>query len=220
MYTRGGIPLLSPQTFYDLVVEGVPPLVYAAGGGYYVSVDSDILRKVREGGMSLGDLAEMGGVSRRTIQMYEDGMSAKLEVAIRLEESLCVELIMPSDPFSVRPEQRKEEDGAVGGLARSIFLKLLEIGYDVEQAKLCPFDAVTHDRRTILFTGIGQKNTSLEARARAISNLSKILEKHSVIFVDRRGSRVNMAGTPIIGCNELNKAQDKDKVMEMIEERE
>jgi len=49
--------------------------------------------------------------------------------------------------------------------------------------------------------------------------LSKILEKHSVIFVDKRGSKVNLEGTPIIGCEELNKAQDKKKIMDMIEER-
>ena len=220
MYTRAGIPLISPQTFYDLVVEGVPPLVYAASGGYYVNVDSEILRKARQGGMSLGELAEMGGVSRRTIRMYEDGMSAKLEIAIKLEEKMGVELIVPADPLAPGPEKPSEvEESITEGLARDIFLRLHEIGYSVKQANRCPFDAVTRDKQTILFTGIGQKDSDLARRARVISNLSKILDKHSVIFVDKRGSRVNLGGTPIIGCEELNKAQNKKKIMEMIEER-
>ena len=220
MYTRAGIPLLSPQSFYDMIVEGVPPLVYAASGGYYVNIDSEILKKAREGGMSLGDLAEMGGVSRRSIRMYEDGMSAKLEVAIRLEERMGVELIIAADPLTGAPAKPKNQKSIITeGMARDIFLKLHEIGYSVEPANRCPFDAVTQDNHTILFTGIGQKDSDLARRARIISNLSKILEKHSVIFVDKRGSKVNLEGTPIIGCEELNKARDKRKIMDMIEER-
>ena len=220
MYTRAGIPLLSPQTFYDLVVEGVPPLVYAVSGGYYVNIDSEAIRKARAGGLSLGELAETGGVSRRAIRMYEDGMSAKLEVAIRLEEKIGVELIVPVDPLSAVPDENQElKENPAEGLARDIFMRLHEIGYSVKQANQCPFDAVTRDRETILFTGIGQKNSDLARRARIISNLSKILDKHSVIFVDRMGKRLNLGGTPIIGCEELNKANDKKIIMQMIEER-
>lgn len=228
MYTRAGISLLSPQSFYDIVVEGVPPLVYAASGGYYVNIDSEILKKAREGGMSLGELAKMGGVSRRSIRMYEDGMGAKLEVAIRLEERMGIELIIPADPLASTPEKQREENTDEGGannfllaegLARDIFLKLHEIGYSIELANRCPFDAVTQDSKTILFTGIGQKDADLAARARIIYNLSKILEKHSVIFVNTRGRRLNLDGNPIIDSEELNKAQDKKKIMDMIEER-
>lgn len=220
MYTRAGIPLISPGTFHDLIIEGVPPMVYAASGGYYVNIDSQILRKAREGGLSLGDLAEMGGVSRRTIKMYEDGMGAKLEVAMRLEERLKIALILPADPLDVRVGAPVDETGVRGeGLVREIFLKLHQIGYSVEAANRCPFDAVTQDRRTVLFTGIDKKDHGLERRARAINNLSRILEKHAVIFVDMRGRALNIGGTPIIGCKELDKTEDKKGLMEMIEER-
>ena len=220
MYTRAGIPLLSPQTFYDLIVEGVPPLVYAASGGYYVNVDSEMLRRARQGGMSLGELAEIGGVSRRTIRMYEDGMSAKLEVAIRLEEKMGIGLIIPAEPLAPVAERPTEiEEDVAEGLSRDVFLRLHEIGYSVKQANRCPFDAVTRDKQTILFTGIGQKDSDIARRARIISNLSKILDKHSVIFVNKRGRRTNLGGAPIIGSEELNRAQDKKKIMEMIEER-
>lgn len=220
MYTRAGIPLISPQTFYDLIVEGVPPLVYAASGGYYVNVNSEMLRKARQGGMSLGELAEMGGVSRRTIRMYEDGMSAKLEVAIRLEEKMGIELIIPAEPLTPVAERPIEvEEDMAEGLSRDIFLRLHQIGYSVKQANRCPFDAVTRDKQTILFTGVGQKDSDLARRARIISNLSKILDKHSVIFMEKRGHRTNLGGAPIIDSEELNRAQDKKKIMDMIEER-
>jgi putative transcriptional regulator len=221
MYTRAGIPLVSAGTFRDLVVDGVPPLVYAASGGFYVNVDSEALRKARHGGLSLGDLAEMAGVSRRTIRMYEDGMGANLEIALRLESGLGVELILPADPLACRVSEDgpAPEDG-FEGIAGDVFGKLGEIGYRVERADRCPFDAVTHDEIVLLLTAVDQRRPGLDRRARAITALSRILRKHSVIFVDRLGGRKNLEGAPLIGCAELRLVKDRKKVMELVEERE
>jgi putative transcriptional regulator len=220
MYSRSGIPMISLGTFRDLVLDGVPPLVYAASGGFYVNVDSEVLRKAREGGLSLGDLADIAGVSRRSIRMYEDGMSAKLEVAMRLEEGLGVELIVPVDPLAY---DRKGSVGATEphfeGMARDVFSKLGEIGYSVEPADRCPFDAVTHDELVMLFTAVDLKRPGLDRRAKAIAALSRVLEKHSVIFVDKLGEKVNLEGTPLIGCGELRQARDKKRVMDLVQER-
>jgi putative transcriptional regulator len=220
MYMRANIPMISPQTLFDLVIEGVPPMVYAASGGLYVKVDSEILREVREGGASLGDLAEVGGVQRRTIQMYEEGMSAKLEVALRLEERLGVELILPVNPLA---EQRSapgyRSAGESKGLAKEVFDDLNRIGYSVDIAPRCPFDAVTHDDDVVLFTGVDKKRADINKRAKAIANLSRILEKHSVIFVDRLGEKVNLEGSPLVGSKELKEIESKKRVIELIEER-
>jgi putative transcriptional regulator len=200
--------------------------VYAASGGFYVNLDSDILRKAREGGLSLGDLAEMAGVSRRTIKMYEDGMNAKLEVALRLEEGLGLELIVPVEALTCNQTRVGSQTGEnmasnqqFDRMARDIFTKLNKIGYSVDAAARCPFDAVARDGNVVLFTGVDQKKPGLEKRAKAIANLSRVLEKHSVIFVDRLGERVNLEGTPLIGSAELKKAKDRKKVMDLIEER-
>jgi putative transcriptional regulator len=219
-YSRAGIPLISHSTLEDLLLEGVPPLVYAASGGYYVNMDSELLRKAREQGHSLGDLAEMGGVSRRTIKMYEDGMNAKVEVALRLEEALGIELILPGDPLNC-PKSRESaaprED--FEGMARDIFSRLNKIGYSIMPMSRCPFDAVTKDSDVVIFTGIDRRRPGLEKRARAMANLSRILGKHPVIFMDRMGEKVNLEGTPLITCGELRKARDRKKVIELIEER-
>jgi len=225
-YSRFGIPLISYGTLRDLIEDGIPPMVYAASGGFYVNLDSDILRKAREGGLSLGDLAEMAGVNRRTIKMYEDGMNAKLEVAMRLEEGLGVELIVPVEPFTCNQTWVGDQTGEklanseqFQGMARDIFMKLNKIGYSVDRATRCPFDAVARDKDVVLFTGVDQKKPGLDKRAKAIAHLSRILEKHSVIFVDKLGERVNLEGTPLIGSGELKMAKDKKNVMDLIEER-
>ncbi|KYK28618.1 MAG: hypothetical protein AYK23_00080 [Candidatus Proteinoplasmatales archaeon SG8-5] len=219
MYTRVNIPLISLQTLNDLFIEGIPPMVYAGSGGFYVKVDSDIIKEARKRGISLGELAEVSGVRRRTIQMYEEGMGAKLEVALRLEERLGVELILPVDPLS-SPEFPVTESGdRPKGLAREVYGDLGRIGYSVELARRCPYDALAHDKKVLMFTGIDQQKPDIKKRAKAMTNLSRVLEKHSVIFVDRMGEKVNLEGAPLIGSRELKEIDDKKRVIELIEER-
>ena len=106
VYSRFNIPILSNET----LAEEVPPFIFAAPGGLYVKLDSNLLKAVREErGISLGSLAEIAGVSRRTIQMYETGMGAMIDAAMRLEEFLDVPIIEPVDPFEYKHENRKGE---------------------------------------------------------------------------------------------------------------
>jgi len=221
VYTRAGIPVISFLTLHDLMLEGVPPLVYAASWGLYVKLDDGALKQARAGGLSLGDIAEIGGVSRRTIKMYEDGMNAKVEVAIRLEEGLGSGVVVPLDVLSLSAKNPPDSLclGSPPGLARDVFNKLQKIGYSVEVAPRCPFDAVTHDKNVVLFTGIDKKRPGLPSRAKAIANLSRILEKHSVIFVDKLGERVNLEGSPVVASGELSKIDSKRRMLELIEER-
>ena len=72
-YFRHGIPSISLTTLYDCFVEGVPPLIYAAPGGLYVSIDGEHLKNIRiTRNISLGELATELGISRRTISKYEE----------------------------------------------------------------------------------------------------------------------------------------------------
>jgi len=89
VYLRYGIPCVNIETFKDNFLEGVPPLVYAAPGGLYVEIDGDTLKAVREEkNISLGELAKHLAVSRRAISKYENGMSATIDIALKLEEIL------------------------------------------------------------------------------------------------------------------------------------
>src|SRR3989442_1598825 len=102
IYTRFGVSILSRRTLGEFLEGGVPPFLYSAPGGLYVRLDADALRRLREERqVSLGTLADIAGVTRRTIQMYLEGMSATMEVAMRLEEFLNESLVMPVDPFAL-----------------------------------------------------------------------------------------------------------------------
>jgi len=94
VYFRHGVPVINPDTGYDLFVEGCPAHLRGPRRALCVSLDGDLLADEREGGCwSLGRLATELGVSRRTVSKYEDGMNASIEVAIQLEDLF-------NEPFS------------------------------------------------------------------------------------------------------------------------
>ena len=103
VYSRFNISIVSNETLADLLLEEAPPFIFAAPGGLYVRLDSELLKQAREArGISLGVLAETAGVSRRTIQMYESGMGAMIDAALRMEEYLGLPIIEPIDPFTFK----------------------------------------------------------------------------------------------------------------------
>src|SRR5674476_753528 len=113
VYVRYGIYAISPSTLYDYFVDLTPPLVYASPGCLYVNIDGEVLRDLREKrSMSLGDLGQVLGVSRRTISKYESGMGTTLDVAIRIEEFFntgvvkSINLILHEQPKAMEPEPR------------------------------------------------------------------------------------------------------------------
>ncbi len=228
VYSRNGIPMIHPQTLEDMVIEGVPPYVFSAPGGFYVKMDSEILRKAREEKkISLSQLADVAKVSRKSIQKYEKGMGADLEVALGLEEFLDEDLILPINPFE-RAEIEEGEREYVesielekySGLERSIFESLKSIGYKIVPTCKCPFEAITEDNETVLLSGItSQGDKDLKKKAKVVSNLSDITEKESVIFLQTSYRRSNIEGIPLIEKEELSKIEDRKKVTELMDDR-
>ena len=223
LYTRFGIPIVSEGTFSNFMLEGVPPLVYAAPGGLYVRLDGDMLKEIRQARtISLGSLAEAIGVSRKAIQMYESGMGAMVDIASRIEEFLDAPLVVPLDPFvyvSEVADQLKDMEG-VKGQNKDIFEMLREIGYSVVPTRKAPFDAFAKEEELLLLTGIGDDPVMTEKKARVVGNLSRVTERKSVIIVHKRTSAEEIEGTPIVTRDELRKADHTDDLMELVLRRE
>jgi putative transcriptional regulator len=223
LYSRFGIPIISEATFHEHMLEGVPPFVYAAPGGLYVRLDGDLLRKIREDrNISLGMLAEIAGVSRKAIQMYESGMGAMVEIAAKLEEYLNEPIVVPLNPFSYTLEVartlRTFDD--FKGLNRDVFEMLKEIGYSVTPTIRCPFDALASEQDVLLLTGVEEDMKMMARKARIVGNISRVTEKKSVIFVKQETSAESIEGTPLITKDELRRADDADDVLELILKRE
>lgn len=94
LVTYENIPSITSNTFIKLARDEKPPFVYVSRGGVYVKVKSEYIRRRRlEGGMSLGDLSLLLGVTRRMVYEYESGRSdVTAEVAEKLVRVLGEEV--------------------------------------------------------------------------------------------------------------------------------
>ncbi len=222
IYNRFGVPILGRRTLLEFLEEGVPPFLYSAPGGLYVRLDANALRQLREDRqISLGTLADFAGVSRRTIQMYLEGMSATMEVAMRLERHLNESLVLPGDPFDFVDDESPGDAATLRleGFERELFERLERLGYIVLRTAHSPFDALSKHESTTLLTGVGDADSALERKADIVSNISRVVEKDPVMFVLRRSLRMNIRGVAVIAREELRRAKDPDDVEEMISER-
>mgnify|MGYP006269599839 FL=1 len=227
VYFRHGVPVFNPDTAYDLFIEEVPPLIYAAPGGLYVSIDGDLIADEREDrGWSLGRLANELGVSRRTVSKYEDGMNASIEVAIKLEELFNEPFSNPVSVFEgaedVRDTDPIPEGPDVDPDDEHVLTRLTDAGFDVHPTNRSPFKAVSEDsdarERTVL-TGHSSFTPSAEKRARLMSSIGRVTETRSIYFTTDRVNRESVEGTAIVSCEELASIDDPDRIRELIRER-
>jgi putative transcriptional regulator len=226
VYFRHGVPVINPDSAYDLFIEEVPPLIYAAPGGLYVDIDGDLLADEREKrDWSLGRLASELGVSRRTVSKYEDGMNASIEVAVQLEDLFDqpfsnpvsvlegAEDVRDADPTPEDPDADPDDEHVVSVLTRA--------GFDVHPTLRSPFKAVGEDeqRRDNVLTGHSAFTQSAEKRAKLMSSLGEITRTRSVYFTEERPKRESVEGTALVSCEELADIDDPDAIRDLIRER-
>ena len=222
VYSRFNIPIISNETLADHLLEEVPPFIFAAPGGLYVKIDKDILKEIRENrGMSLGTLAEIAGVSRRTIQMYESGMGAMIDAAIRLEEYLDMPIIEPLNPFEYKFERKGDEFELTGDMrTNSIILNhLLDIGYSVTPVTRSPFEALSRDRSVVILTGLDDNSDRVVYKTQIASEISRLTGKPSVIVVESARSLDRLKFTAVVTKEEVTKVDDKKDLTDIIMSR-
>lgn len=225
VYFRFGIQAITAKTLENHLLDGIPVSIYAAPGGLYVNIDDEKLRKIRyEKNISLGTFARHINVSRRTVQMYEDGMNARVEVAIKIEELLNDAITIPIDILKKlsniknTPNYDKSIEG-IKSFQKEIFFLLQKVGYKIIPVDRCPFEALSKEKEKVILTCVNQYNETLLKKAHIVSSISKITEKHAVVFTDKDGKKKNVKGTPIIAKKELKKIRDPEEIIDLIIER-
>jgi putative transcriptional regulator len=223
VYSRFDIPIIALATMRDLLMDDEPPFIFAAPGGLYVRMDSELLHHLREErSVSLGTLAEVAGVSRRTIQMYEAGMGAMIDAALRLEEYLGKQIVVPVDPLNFKPpaqDSKPLDMEKCDDFSKNIYTMLMQMGLLVKPTDKCPFEALTVDKELLILTGLGKDESRLADKAKMVSDLSRITGKESVIFIERLRTRHSLEGTALIGRDELKNIHESDRLRKMVNAR-
>ena len=218
VYLRYGLFAVSPPTLYDYLVEEIPPLVYASPGGLYVSIDGKRLHQMREAHrLSLGDLAHLLGVSRRTISKYESGMGTTLEMAMKLEELFDEAIVQPIDLFMDRAHDlpsitEVEENETITPAGH-----LQSIGLELHSFRRAPFQAVAHYDETMILACFGPAQKTVK-RAALVGNLSQIARARSLCILSDYNKEKKIGKTLIIGEKRLYSLEEGSDLLDLMPE--
>jgi putative transcriptional regulator len=191
VYTRYDVCAITSKTLEDMLLRGVHPLVEAGPGGYYIKLDGSLIRKRRqELGLSVGKLAEMVGISRRTLYGYEREMAkASVPAAYRLEWILGASVVQTTDVFQ-GPERvcflaTARRIIAKHRLLKAVFRKFAQFDFKVTSTGRAPFDFIARcpEKGLKIIGGVadvGERN--VDQRIKEITSLGEIIGAHAVFI--------------------------------------
>jgi putative transcriptional regulator len=194
VYSRNGIFVVTEKSIKNIALQTANPLIYAGPGGYSVEIDGELVEKRRkELGLSIGKLAAMIGVSRRTLYGYERGMAkASVKSAYKLAETLGVPVAKPIDVLKRIRKQRQclliKAKHAITGkmLLQKVFRKFAFC--DISPVYRAPFDFimnVPNDKRVIVggVAVAGEKN--LDKRMEEIVSVCQVIRARPVLITEK-----------------------------------
>lgn len=191
VYSRYSVATVTLSTLENTLLKGMEPLIEAGPGGYYVTLDGEAIREKRlEKGLSMGKMAEITGVSRRTLYGYEKGMAkASVSTAYKLEWILGIPVVKPvniSGKHFLATAKRIISESRV---LHFFVKKLLEFNFAVFHVKRAPFDLVAKNEETgttLLGSVVNKQERNLNLRAEEIVSVSKILEAQPILISKKR----------------------------------
>ncbi|MEM2104274.1 MAG: helix-turn-helix domain-containing protein [Candidatus Bathyarchaeia archaeon] len=193
VYSRYNVWSVTPKTFENIVLRGIHPLIQAGPGGYYVEIDGEAIKKRRqELGLSVGEVAEKVGISRRTLYGYERGMAkASVTAAYKLLCTLGIPVAKPVDIF----EKAKGGRTPLMARARQMFTRnrLLQrflkrlADYNIVAVRKAPFDfvATSPEENLKIIGGVANgEEAKLNNRVEEILSLSEVVQAYPVLVTN------------------------------------
>jgi putative transcriptional regulator len=218
VYLKFGLPVVTITTFLSYLNRITAPLVIHHRGSYYVQLDGKMIRDIRkEKKLSMGHLASLIGVSRRSVYEYErETTSASIETAQELEKHLQAALIKPLPLFSWEFEFEKNEQFEnvdLKGINEEIFDLLSKIGIsDQFWPSKSPMDALTDNQpkkdkpqidQTMLLYVTEKKTSKTLNEAKKIGNLGRAVLKKTMIITGFEPEKACIEGVPAFTISEL-----------------
>jgi len=222
VYSRYSIFAVTPKTFENIVLRNVHPLIQAGPGGYYVEIDWEAVKRRRqELGLSVGEMAEMVGISRRTLYGYERGLAkASVTAAYNLIYTLGIPVAKSVNIFEKSREQRKCFLSRAGrALARNkllqrIFRKFSR--YNFTAVKKAPFDFVVNvpEEKMRIIGGVANNNEKeLNKRVDEIISVSKVVKAHPILITE--GQKPKNKEISCIYKEEISKIKNPEDLIKL-----
>jgi putative transcriptional regulator len=224
VYSRYDVLAVTPRTFQSIVIRKSYPLIQAGPGGYYVEIDGGAIKcKRQELGLSAGDVAEMIGISRRTLYGYERGMAkASVATAYNLIGTLGIPVAKTVNVFEKPKNQRKcrflaTARRVIAGhkLLMRLFRKSDRYGFTA--VKKAPFDFLitgSQDKMRIIGGVAGKKELELDRRIDEILSVSRVIQAHPVLITENK--KPSNKDISCIYSKELNNITSPEDLIENV----
>lgn len=197
VYSRYNVLAVTLKTFENMVLRKVYPLIQAGPGGYYVEIHGETIKRRRqELSLSIGEMAEMMGISRRTLYGYERGMAkASVSAAYNLICILGIPVAKPINVFEESKTQHKRLLTAATSiltknkLLQKIFRKLARYNVMAAPVKKAPFDFVINvpeEKMKIIGGVANDKERGLNRRIDEILSVSRVVQAHPIFITDKQ----------------------------------
>ncbi|MUM63892.1 helix-turn-helix domain-containing protein [Acidianus infernus] len=170
---------------FERLLKGDKIFVYRTRGGMFVRIRPEVLRqKMREMNYSMGDVAKMLGVSRKTIYDYENGDS---DVSIEIAEKL-IDIFGPEIIGDVCETYQADDKVSVDKDHKVINI-LESKGFKVATLKFTAVDIIASNNSKKLIITIESRNP--DNSIKKIQEASKIAEEFNLnmIVISKSSSR-------------------------------
>jgi len=195
VYSRNAVFVITEKTIKNIALQTANPLIYAGPGGYTVKIDSALIEKRRkELGLSVGKLAAMIGVSRRTLYGYERGMTrASVASAYKLAKTLGVPV---AKPINVLERTRKQSQclliKAKHAITGKVILQKLFRKFafcDISPVHKAPFDFIMNvpNGKYVIMGSVavnGERN--LNNRVEELLSICRVVRAYPVLITEKR----------------------------------
>jgi putative transcriptional regulator len=214
VYSRYAILVVTEKTIRNIALQTANPLVYAGPGGYFVEIDGALVGKRRnELGLSIGKLADMIGVSRRTLYGYERGMTkASVSSAYNLAKTLGIPVAKPINVLERTRKQhqhlRMKAEHAIAG--QPLLLKVFRVFRkfalcNVSPVRKAPFDFVMNvpDEKHAIVGSVAMKDERhLGKRMEETLSVCRVVNAHPVLITEKR--KPHSRDIPCVCMDELS----------------
>jgi putative transcriptional regulator len=194
VYSRNAVFVVTTKTIKDIALQTANPLIYAGPGGYSVEIDGELVEKRRkELGLSVGKLAAMIGVSRRTLYGYERGMAkASVKSAYKLAETLGLPVVKP---INILKKTQKQSQclliKAKHNIARKVLLQKVFRKFafcDLSAVQKAPFDFIMNipnDKCVIVGSVAVDGEKNLDNRIDEIISICHVIRARPVLIMKK-----------------------------------
>lgn len=209
IYERFQIPAMCKETF-EIILDNEFPEFLRKRGGVYVEIDPIALRKARkEKNLTQKKLAELVGVSQKTIYMHEKlRLRANPELVEKIENVLGQKIKSKANVFKRYDFKGKAKDS----LEKFVSKKLRKMGFEVYFTYHAPFD-ISAKEKEIVISDVERDKRKIKYRYERFAEFVEFLGFSGAVITEDYKRECEV---PIIPKKDLEEINSKREFIKLI----